>query len=82
VLLKGTRVDGVYTADPEKDPTATKYDTLGFDEAYSKGLNIMDLTAFTLCKENNLPVIVFDVHSAGNLKRIVMGEKVGTLVHP
>jgi uridylate kinase len=81
VLLKGTRVDGVYTADPEKDPTAIKYDSLGFDEAYSKGLNIMDLTAFTLCKENNLAVIVFDVHSAGNLKRIVMGEKVGTLVH-
>ncbi|NVO20608.1 MAG: UMP kinase [Bacteroidetes bacterium] len=81
LLLKGTRVDGVYTADPEKDPKAVKYDYLSFDEAYAKGLNIMDLTAFTLCKENNLPVIVFDVHQAGNLKRIVDGEKVGTLVH-
>jgi uridylate kinase len=81
VLLKGTRVDGVYTADPEKDPEAVKYDTLSFDEAYSKGLNIMDLTAFTLCKENQMPVIVFDVHTAGNMKRIVNGEKVGTLVY-
>jgi uridylate kinase len=80
VLLKGTRVDGVYTADPEKDPNAVKYDSLSFDEAYSKGLNIMDLTAFTLCKENKLPVVVFDVHAPGNLKRIINGEKVGTLV--
>lgn len=80
-LLKGTRVDGVYSADPEKDHDAVKYDSLSFDEAYSKGLSIMDLTAFTLCKENRLPVIVFDVHTAGNLKRIVNGEKVGTLVY-
>jgi uridylate kinase len=81
VLLKGTRVDGVYTSDPEKDPGARKYETLSYDEAYSKGLNIMDLTAFTLCKENKLPTIVFDMHTEGNLKRIVNGEKVGTLVH-
>jgi len=79
-ILKGTRVDGVYTADPEKDPSATKYDTLSFDEAYEKGLKIMDLTAFTLCKENNLPIVVFNMNEAGNLKKIVMGEKVGTLV--
>lgn len=80
LLLKGTRVDGIYTADPEKDKSAVKYDHLTFDEAYSKGLNIMDLTAFTLCMENNLPVIVFDVHHEGNLSRIIAGEKVGTLV--
>lgn len=80
LLLKGTRVDGIYTADPEKDKTAVKYDHLTFDEAYSKGLNIMDLTAFTLCMENKLPVIVFDVHHEGNLSRIIEGEKVGTLV--
>ncbi len=79
-ILKGTRVDGVYTADPEKDPTATKYDKLTFNEAYSKGLNIMDMTAFTLCNENKLPIIVFDIHSAGNLQRIFDGEQVGTLV--
>lgn len=82
VLLKGTRVDGVYTADPEKDPAAVRFDSLSFDEAYSKGLNIMDMTAFTLCKENLLPVIVFDVHKAGNLKDIVEGQVVGTTVHP
>ena len=81
VLLKGTRVDGVYTSDPEKDPAAVKFDSLSFDDAYSNGLNIMDLTAFTLCKENKLPVIVFNMHTAGNLKRIVNGEKIGTLVH-
>ncbi len=80
VLLKGTRVDGVYTADPEKDPSATKFDTITFDEAYSKGLNIMDMTAFTLCSENNLPVIVFDVHKAGNLQMILNGEQCGTLI--
>ena len=79
-ILKGTRVDGIYTADPEKDPSATKYETLSFDEAYEKGLKIMDLTAFTLCKENNLPIIVFDMNKAGNLKKVVNGEKVGTLV--
>lgn len=80
LLLKGTRVDGIYTADPEKDKSAVKYDHLTFDEAYSKGLNIMDLTAFTLCMENNLPVIVFDVHHEGNLSSIIDGGKVGTLV--
>jgi uridylate kinase len=80
VVLKGTRVDGIYTADPEKDPTATKYDTISFDEAYSKGLEIMDMTAFTLCKENKLPIIVFDMNKEGNLKRLMQGEKVGTLV--
>lgn len=80
VILKGTRVDGVYTADPEKDPKAVKYDTLTFDEAYEKGLNIMDMTAFTLCKENAMPLIVFDMNKAGNLLKVVRGEKIGTLV--
>jgi len=80
VILKGTRVDGIYTADPEKDPTATKYDTLTFDEAYNKGLSIMDMTAFTLCKENDVPIIVFDMNKKGNLEKIVKGEKIGTLV--
>lgn len=80
VILKGTRVDGIYTADPEKDASATKYDTLTFDEAYNKGLNIMDMTAFTLCKENVIPIIVFDMNKAGNLKKVVAGEKIGTLV--
>ncbi|NJO91206.1 MAG: UMP kinase [Chloroflexia bacterium] len=81
ILLKGTRVDGVYTADPEKDPNATKFDKISFDEAYDKGLKVMDLTAFTMCKENNLPIMVFDMNSPGNLKRLVLGEEVGTLVH-
>jgi uridylate kinase len=80
VILKGTRVDGVYTADPEKDPNATKFEEITFDEAYSKGLNVMDLTAFTLCKENAMPLIVFDMNKAGNLLKVVNGEKVGTLV--
>jgi len=80
VLLKGTRVDGIYTADPEKDPSATKYTQLTFDEAYSKNLKIMDLTAFTLCKENNIPLIVFDMNQRGNLQRVVKGESIGTLV--
>ena len=80
VVLKGTRVDGVYTADPEKDPTATKYQSLTFDEALSKNLKIMDLTAFALCKENNLPIIVFDMNKPGNLYDIVMGGSSGTLV--
>jgi len=80
VILKGTRVDGIYTADPEKDPNAVKYDTMTFDEAYEKGLNIMDLTAFTLCKENAMPLIVFDMNKAGNLLKVVKGEKIGTLV--
>ena len=81
VLLKGTRVDGIYTADPEKNPTATRFDELSFDEAYSKGLKIMDLTAVTMCKENNLPLLVFDMNTKGNLKKIILGEKIGTLVN-
>ncbi|MBK7384656.1 MAG: UMP kinase [Flavobacteriales bacterium] len=80
VILKGTRVDGIYTADPEKDKTATKYDRITFTEVYSKGLNVMDLTAFTLCRENKLPIIVFDMNKPGNLGRLMAGEKVGTLV--
>lgn len=80
VILKGTRVDGVYTADPEKDSGAVKYDTLSYDEALGKGLKIMDLTAFTLCKENNMPVIVFDMNTEGNLLKIITGEHIGTLV--
>jgi uridylate kinase len=80
VVLKGTKVDGIYTADPMKDSTATKYNNITFDEAYEKGLNVMDMTAFTLCKENNLPIIVFDMNQEGNLLRIVEGEEVGTLV--
>ena len=80
VLLKGTRVDGVYNADPEKDPKAVKYDEITFDEAYRQGLNIMDLTAFTLCNENNMPILVFDMNTKGNLKKLISGEKIGTLV--
>jgi uridylate kinase len=80
VILKGTRVDGIYTADPEKDPTATKYERISFTEVYDKGLNVMDMTAFTLCKENLLPIIVFDMNKPGNLARLVAGEQVGTLV--
>ncbi len=80
VIFKGTRVDGVYTADPEKDPNALKYDSLSFDEAYEKGLKIMDLTAFTLCKENNMPVVVFDMNKKGNLLKLLSGEKIGTIV--
>ncbi len=80
VVLKGTRVDGVYTADPEKDPTATRYSSLSFDEALGKGLKIMDATAFTLCQENKLPIIVFDMNKPGNLTQIVAGEDVGTLI--
>lgn len=80
VLLKGTRVDGVYTADPEKDPDAVKYSNLTFDEAYAKGLKIMDLTAFTLCKENSLPILVFDMNTAGNLKKVVSGDPIGTII--
>jgi uridylate kinase len=80
VILKGTRVDGIYTADPEKDKTATKYTEITFDEVYAKGLNVMDLTAFTLCKENDLPIIVFDMDTSGNLKKLVEGEQVGTIV--
>ena len=80
VILKGTRVDGIYTADPEKDPNATRYTQLTFDEALSKNLKVMDLTAFALCKENNLPIIVFDMNQKGNLRRLVLGEAIGTLV--
>ena len=80
VILKGTRVDGIYTADPEKDPTATKYDEITFEDAYSKGLKVMDMTAFTLCMENDLPIIVFDMDTVGNLKKLISGEKVGTIV--
>ena len=81
VILKGTRVDGIYTADPEKDPTATKFTTITFDEVYAKGLNVMDLTAFTLCKENNLPIIVFDMDTAGTLLKVLTEDHIGTLVH-
>lgn len=80
VILKGTRVDGIYTADPLKDPNATKYESISFDDVYKKGLKIMDMTAFTLCNENNLPIIVFDMDTPGNLKRLLSGEKVGTIV--
>ena len=80
VILKGTRVDGIYSADPEKDPTATKYDKLSFDEVFAKNLQVMDMTAFTLCKENNLPIIVFDMNPPGNLQKVLLGEAVGTLV--
>jgi len=80
VILKGTRVDGIYSADPEKDPEATKFNQISFDEVYDMGLNVMDLTAFTLCKENNLPIIVFDMNTLGNLYNLVQGEEVGTLV--
>jgi uridylate kinase len=81
VILKGTRVDGIYTADPEKEPDATKYETVTFDEVYEKGLNVMDMTAFTLSRENDLPILVFDMNKPGNLKKVVLGEKVGTLVN-
>lgn len=80
VMLKGTRVDGVYTADPEKDPAATKFAAITFDEVYARGLKVMDLTAFTLCKQNRLPVIVFDMDHEGNLERVIAGEPIGTLV--
>lgn len=80
VILKGTRVDGIYTADPEKDPAAQKYETVSFSEVYEKGLKVMDMTAFTLCNENKLPIIVFDMDKPGNLHKVVVGEKVGTLV--
>ena len=80
VILKGTRVDGIYTADPEKDASATKFEKLSFNEAISKNLNVMDMTAFTLCQENNVPIIVFDMNKPGNLQRVIEGEMVGTLV--
>ena len=81
VMLKGTRVDGIYTADPEKDPTATKFSDITYDEIYTRGLKVMDLTATTMCKENNLPIIVFDMDTNGNLKKVMSGENIGTLVH-
>ncbi len=81
VILKGTRVDGIYTADPEKDPTATKFESITFQECLSKNLRVMDMTAFTLCMENNLPIIVFDMNKPHNLKRVVTGENVGTIVN-
>lgn len=80
VILKGTRVDGVYTSDPEKDPTATKYSSLTYDEALSKKLKIMDLTAFALCQENKMPIYVFDMNTQGNLQKVVKGEHIGTIV--
>lgn len=81
VVLKGTRVDGVYSEDPEKNPNAERYSNISFQEAYEKNLNIMDMTAFTLCQENNLPIIVFDMNQKGNLQKIVAGEEVGTLIN-
>jgi len=80
VVLKGTRVDGIYSADPEKDPTATRYTEISFQEVYDKGLNVMDMTAITLCQENNLPIIVFDMNIPGNLMKIATGDGIGTLV--
>jgi uridylate kinase len=81
VILKGTRVDGIYSADPEKDKKAKRYDKITFDQAYEQGLEIMDLTAFTLCKENKLPIIVFDINKKGNLKKLLQNQKIGTIVH-
>lgn len=80
VILKGTRVDGIYTSDPEKDPSATKFDHLSFAKVISLGLSVMDMTAFTLCKENNIPIIVFDINRKENLSKIIQGEAIGTLV--
>lgn len=81
VMLKGTRVDGIYTADPEKDPSAVRFEAISYDEIYKRGLKIMDLTATALAKDNRLPIIVFDMDTAGNLKKVLSGEKIGTLVH-
>lgn len=81
VMLKGTRVDGIYTADPEKDASAVKYDSITYDEIIAKGLKVMDLTAVTMCNENHLPIYVFNMDKAGNLKRVMTGEEIGTLVH-
>ncbi|MFV0391235.1 MAG: UMP kinase [Paludibacteraceae bacterium] len=80
VMLKGTRVDGIYTSDPEKDKTATKFDEITYDEVYGRNLKVMDLTATTMCKENNMPIYVFDMDKVGNLKKVIAGEKIGTLV--
>ncbi len=81
VMLKGTRVDGIYTADPEKDPTATKFSEISYDEVYTRGLKVMDLTATALCKENKLPIVVFDMDTPGNLAKVIAGEPIGTLVY-
>ncbi len=81
VMLKGTRVDGIYTADPEKDPNAVKYECITFDDIYNQGLKVMDLTATTMCKENNIPIIVFNMDKVGNLRKILSGERLGTYVH-
>ena len=81
VILKGTRVDGIYNVDPEKNSEAVKFDQISFDDIYSKGLKVMDMTAFTLCKENSLPIIVFDMDTPGNLSKLIAGEKIGTIVH-
>lgn len=81
VMLKGTRVDGIYTADPEKDPTATKFQEISYDEVYTRGLKVMDLTATALCKENGLPIVVFDMDTPGNLAKVLAGEYIGTLVY-
>jgi uridylate kinase len=81
IMLKGTRVDGVYTADPEKDPDAVKFDTISFEEIYKRNLRIMDLTATTMCNENNLPILVFNMDKKGNLKKVLTGENIGTIVH-
>ena len=80
-MLKGTRVNGIYTADPEKDKTATKFDDITYDEIYTRGLKVMDLTATTMCKENNLPIYVFNMNVYGNLKKVLAGEPIGTYVH-
>lgn len=81
VMLKGTRVDGIYTADPEKDPAATKFTEITYDEVFNRGLKVMDLTATAMCKENNLPILVFDMDTVGNLKKVILGENIGTVVH-
>lgn len=81
IMLKGTRVDGIYSADPEKDPTAKKFDSISFDDVYNKNLRIMDLTATTMCKENDLPILVFNMDKIGNLQKVIAGEPIGTIVH-
>ena len=82
VMLKGTRVDGIYTADPEKDPTATKFDDISYDEILDRGLKVMDLSAVVMCRDNNLPIYVFNMDQIGNLKKVIEGEPIGTYVHP
>ena len=82
IMFKGTRVDGIYTADPEKDPSATKYDEITYDDILAKGLKIMDLTAITMCRENQMPIYVFDMDTDGNLLKVISGQTIGTLVKP